>query len=255
MRSGPEKLIESELFGYSEGAFTGAKRKGHNGALQKADKGTLFLDEIGEISHSMQVALLRVLQERKVTPVGGTKEIPVDIRIITATHTDLRQLVECKKLREDLFYRLHVCPIHLPPLRERTEDIPGLFLEFQRNRGWRGELPDDFLDLLKSRKWPGNIRELFNVFERLSVMFPDGRLSERPIAALLEASGLKEAAESYEQEEASPVSIREHIQKNIIVNALESAKGNVTLAAKMAGIPRSTFYKRLKKFKLTAGQL
>ncbi|MGS2847317.1 sigma-54-dependent Fis family transcriptional regulator [Bacillus velezensis] len=251
----PEKLIESELFGYSEGAFTGAKRKGHNGALQKADKGTLFLDEIGEISHSMQVALLRVLQERKVTPVGGTKEIPVDIRIITATHTDLRQLVECKKLREDLFYRLHVCPIHLPPLRERTEDIPGLFLEFQRNRGWRGELPDDFLDLLKSRKWPGNIRELFNVFERLSVMFPDGRLSERPIAALLEASGLKEAAESYEQEEASPVSIREHIQKNIIVNALESAKGNVTLAAKMAGIPRSTFYKRLKKFKLTAGQL
>ncbi len=164
----PEKLIESELFGYMEGAFTGAKRKGQIGALQKADKGTLFLDEIGEISHSMQVALLRVLQERKVTPVGGTKEIPIDIRIITAAHTDLRQLVESKKLREDLFYRLHVCPIHLPPLRERTEDIPGLFFEFQRNSRWPGELPDDFLDILKGWKWPGNIRELFNVFERLS---------------------------------------------------------------------------------------
>lgn len=116
----------------------------------------------------MQVALLRVLQERKVTPVGGTKEIPIDIRIITAAHTDLRQLVESKKLREDLFYRLHVCPIHLPPLRERTEDIPGLFFEFQRNSRWPGELPDDFLDILKGWKWPGNIRELFNVFERLS---------------------------------------------------------------------------------------
>ncbi|KXZ22747.1 sigma-54-dependent Fis family transcriptional regulator [Bacillus nakamurai] len=250
----PEKLIESELFGYTEGAFTGAKRKGHKGALLKADKGTLFLDEIGEITHAMQVALLRVLQERKVTPVGGTKEIPVDIRIITATHADLTQLVKNKKLREDLFYRLHVCPIHLPPLRERTDDIPGLFYQFKKNSNWAGELPQEFLDILKSREWPGNIRELFNVFERLSVMFPDGRLSSRPLSSLLEASGLAPAQQSSDSGKAPTSAIREHIQKNIIINALESAKGNVTLAAKMAGIPRSTFYKRLKRFKLSAGQ-
>ncbi|MBT2634366.1 sigma-54-dependent Fis family transcriptional regulator [Bacillus sp. ISL-26] len=250
----PEKLIESELFGYTEGAFTGAKRKGHKGALLKADKGTLFLDEIGEITHAMQVALLRVLQERKITPIGGTKEIPVDIRIITATHADLKQLVKSKKLREDLFYRLHVCPIHLPPLRERTEDIPGLFYEFKQNNNWAGELPQEFLDILKSREWRGNIRELFNVFERLSVMFPDGRLSSRPLSSLLEASGLAPSQQSSGPGEAPPSAIREQIQKNIIINALESAKGNVTLAAKMAGIPRSTFYKRLKRFKLSSGQ-
>ncbi|MCY8981266.1 sigma-54-dependent Fis family transcriptional regulator [Bacillus halotolerans] len=249
----PSDLIESELFGYAEGAFTGAKRDGYKGAFQKANHGTLFLDEIGEISHSMQVALLRVLQERKITPVGGTKEIPVDIRVIAATHCDLRELAESGKIREDLFYRLHVYPIHLPPLRNRFEDIEALFAYYTQKNGWPGELPPAFLDVLKQWKWPGNIRELFNVFERLSIRFPDGRLSDEPLSLLLEASGLPIGPVKEKGAETKALNLREQIQKDILINALETAKGNVSQAAKISGIPRSTFYKRLKKFNMTAG--
>ncbi|MGQ5175914.1 sigma-54-dependent Fis family transcriptional regulator [Bacillus halotolerans] len=249
----PADLIESELFGYAEGAFTGAKRDGYKGAFQKAHHGTLFLDEIGEISHSMQVALLRVLQERKITPVGGTKEIPVDIRVIAATHCDLRELTESGKIREDLFYRLHVYPIQLPPLRNRLEDIETLFAYYTQKNGWPGELPPAFLDVLKQWKWPGNIRELFNVFERLSIRFPDGRLSDEPLSLLLEASGLPIGPVKEKEAETKVLNLREQIQKDILINALETAKGNVSQAAKISGIPRSTFYKRLKKFNMTAG--
>ncbi|MBL4967675.1 sigma-54-dependent Fis family transcriptional regulator [Bacillus halotolerans] len=249
----PADLIESELFGYAEGAFTGAKRDGYKGAFQKAHHGTLFLDEIGEISHSMQVALLRVLQERKITPVGGTKEIPVDIRVIAATHCDLRELAESGKIREDLFYRLHVYPIQLPPLRNRLEDIETLFAYYTQKNGWPGELPPAFLDVLKQWKWPGNIRELFNVFERLSIRFPDGRLSDEPLSLLLEASGLPIGPVKEKEAETKVLNLREQIQKDILINALETAKGNVSQAAKISGIPRSTFYKRLKKFNMTAG--
>ncbi|MEC1291133.1 sigma-54-dependent Fis family transcriptional regulator [Bacillus mojavensis] len=249
----PSDLIESELFGYAEGAFTGAKRNGYKGAFQKANHGTLFLDEIGEISHSMQVALLRVLQERKITPIGGTKEIPVDIRVIAATHCDLRELAESGKIREDLFYRLHVYPIQLPPLRNRLEDIEDLFAYYTQKNGWPGELPPAFLDVLKQWKWPGNIRELFNVFERLSIRFPDGRLSDEPLSLLLEASGLPIGPVKEKRAETKALNLREQIQKDILINALETAKGNVSQAAKISGIPRSTFYKRLKKFNMTAG--
>ncbi|MEC1625940.1 sigma-54-dependent Fis family transcriptional regulator [Bacillus mojavensis] len=249
----PSDLIESELFGYAEGAFTGAKRNGYKGAFQKANHGTLFLDEIGEISHSMQVALLRVLQERKITPIGGTKEIPVDIRVIAATHCDLRELAESGKIREDLFYRLHVYPIQLPPLRNRLEDIEDLFAYYTQKNGWPGELPPGFLDVLKQWKWPGNIRELFNVFERLSIRFPDGRLSDEPLSLLLEASGLPIGPVKEKRAETKALNLREQIQKDILINALETAKGNVSQAAKISGIPRSTFYKRLKKFNMTAG--
>jgi transcriptional regulator of acetoin/glycerol metabolism len=249
----PSDLIESELFGYAEGAFTGAKRNGYKGAFQKANHGTLFLDEIGEISHSMQVALLRVLQERKITPIGGTKEIPVDIRVIAATHCDLRELAESGKIREDLFYRLHVYPIQLPPLRNRLEDIEDLFAYYTQKNGWPGELPPGFLDVLKQWKWPGNIRELFNVFERLSIRFPDGRLSDEPLSLLLEASGLPIGPVKEKRAETKALNLRDQIQKDILINALETAKGNVSKAAKISGIPRSTFYKRLKKFNMTAG--
>ncbi|KYD00649.1 sigma-54-dependent Fis family transcriptional regulator [Bacillus atrophaeus] len=247
----PSDLIESELFGYAEGAFTGAKRNGYKGAFQKANHGTLFLDEIGEISHSMQVALLRVLQERKITLIGGTKEIPIDIRVVTATHCDLRELVESGKLREDLFYRLHVFPIRLPPLRERPEDIPALFACFKEKNKWNAELPQEFLETLKVMEWPGNIRELFNVFERLSIIFPDGRLKSRSLPSLLQAAGLPTNHEQAEKDSAASLTLREHIQKNIIISALESTNGNVSKAAEMTGIPRSTFYKRLKKFKVS----
>ncbi|MCY9198287.1 sigma-54-dependent Fis family transcriptional regulator [Bacillus atrophaeus] len=247
----PADLVESELFGYDEGAFTGAKRNGYKGAFQRADKGTIFLDEIGEISHAMQVALLRVLQERKIMPVGGTKEIPIDIRVVTATHCDLRKLVESGKLREDLFYRLHVFPIRLPPLRERPEDIPALFACFKEKNKWNAELPQEFLETLKMMEWPGNIRELFNVFERLSIIFPDGRLKSRSLPSLLQAAGLPTNHERAEKDSAASLTLREHIQKNIIISALESTNGNVSKAAEMTGIPRSTFYKRLKKFKVS----
>ncbi|AKE22645.1 MULTISPECIES: acetoin dehydrogenase operon transcriptional activator AcoR [Bacillus] len=248
----PSDLIESELFGYAEGAFTGAKRNGYKGAFQKANQGTLFLDEIGEISHSMQVALLRVLQERKITPIGGTKEIPVDIRVIAATHCDLRELAENGKIREDLFYRLHVYPIELPPLRDRTEDIPDLFEYYKQKNHWPGELPSDFCHVLKQWKWPGNIRELFNVFERLSIRFPEGGLGDEPLSALLEAAGLPVSTAEKQPAAAGVLKLREQIQKDMMIKALESAKGNVSQAAKISGIPRSTFYKRLKKFNLSA---
>lgn len=140
----PESLLESELFGYAEGAFTGAKRHGAKGKFEQAHKGTLFLDEIGEIPYAMQVALLRVIEERKVVPLGGTHEIPLDIRIITATHRNMNELLKEGKIREDLYYRLHVYPINIPPLRERKEDIVDLYRYYQKKHQWNATFPESF---------------------------------------------------------------------------------------------------------------
>lgn len=254
----PESLIESELFGYVDGAFTGAQRNGYKGKFEQANHGTLFLDEIGEISHSMQVALLRVLQERKVTPIGSNKEIPVDVRIITATHRDLHLLVEEGKFREDLFYRFYVYPIHLPSLRERKEDIPHLVRYFCRNNNWQIEFPPQFFDKLMEYRWPGNIRELLNKLERLQILSQSECIDQFQILKwmdALEINRLKASSDVSQMEkefqlQQTGLSAREKIQKELMIDALKKTNGNVMLAAKLINVPRSTFYKRLQKFNI-----
>ncbi len=250
----PEGLMESELFGYAEGAFTGAKRRGSKGKFEQADKGTIFLDEIGEIPHAMQVALLRIIEERKVTPIGGSDEIPLDIRIISATHRDMNELLRKGKIRKDLYYRLHVYPVHIPPLRERKEDIPDLFHHYKMKHQWNAEFPEEFFRRLQDYHWPGNIRELFNVFERLRVLFPFGGMigapQFEPVLSALELQSAALPAGDGRPSGRAPLTFREHIQKHAIMDALQKTKGNVTKAAKLAGIPRSTFYKRLQKYNL-----
>jgi transcriptional regulator with PAS, ATPase and Fis domain len=251
----PKDLIESELFGYAEGAFTGAKRQGYKGKFEQAQQGTIFLDEIGEIPHTMQVALLRVLQERKVTPIGGTKEVPLDVRIITATHRDITELVKRREFREDLYYRLNVYPIDVPPLRNRKEDIPYLIKHICQKNNWSlGSIDiQDLVTRLRDYDWPGNIRELTNLMERLHIMLPDHQSDSPILEQPLELLNMNHSSIPANQNEESKVEetslkAREKIQRDLMLDALKRTNGNVTAAAKFLGIPRSTFYKRLKKF-------
>ncbi|GLB61700.1 sigma-54-dependent Fis family transcriptional regulator [Cytobacillus sp. NCCP-133] len=251
----PKDLMESELFGYAEGAFTGAKRQGYKGKFEQAQKGTIFLDEIGEIPHTMQVALLRVLQERKVTPIGGTKEVPLDVRIITATHRDITDLVKRREFREDLYYRLNVYPIDVPPLRNRKEDIPYLIKHICQRNNWSLNRMSiqDLITSLRDYDWPGNIRELTNLLERLHIMLPEQLSGHLPLEQPLELLYLHHPSPpEYSIEERSAeetrLNAREKIQRDLMLDALKRTNGNVTAAAKFLGIPRSTFYKRLKKF-------
>jgi sigma-54 dependent transcriptional regulator, acetoin dehydrogenase operon transcriptional activator AcoR len=248
----PKDLMSSELFGYVEGAFTGAKRQGNKGKFELAHKGTIFLDEIGEIPEAMQVALLRLLQERKVVPIGGSKEIPLDIRIITATHRDMNELINEGTFRQDLYYRLNVYPVEVPALRRRKEDIPYLVRYFCQNHNWN--LPDTnrFLYKLSNYEWPGNVRELLNVLERLHIMFSSGLANQDTLIDYFEV--IQEQSKSTEQVpidgQERKLKAREKIQRDLILDALQKTKGNVTAAAKLLDIPRSTFYKRIQKFGL-----
>jgi sigma-54 dependent transcriptional regulator, acetoin dehydrogenase operon transcriptional activator AcoR len=242
----PKELIGSELFGYAEGAFTGAKRTGHKGKFVQANGGTLFLDEMGEIPPEMQVALLRVLQEREVVPIGGDKAIPVDVRIITATHRDLYKLVQEGKLREDLFYRIYVYPIHVPPLRERKEDIPFFIEHYCQKHHWTVTFSDQLLQLLMNYHWPGNIRELLNVLERIRVEYGTHLPSVSQLQSMLVA--WNQNKEKAEQNQA--LSYREKIEKERMMNVLQITNGNVSKAAATLNISRSTLYRKLKKYQL-----
>lgn len=250
----PKDLMESELFGYIEGAFTGARKQGYKGKFEQAHKGTIFLDEIGEIPHTMQVALLRVLQERKVTPIGSTKEVPLDVRVITATHRDIIMLVKQGEFREDLYYRLNVYPIAVPPLRKRKEDIPHLIRYICQKNNWNlpniGELSTN----LKDYEWPGNIRELTNMLERLHIMSHVQQSNHDIFGNSIELLSIHHpsipSANEPQDIEADEIKLkaREKIQRDLMLEALKKTKGNVTAAAKLLDIPRSTFYKRLQKF-------
>lgn len=243
----PKELIGSELFGYEEGAFTGAKRTGHKGKFVQANGGTIFLDEIGEIPLEMQIALLRVLQEREVVPIGGTKPIPIDVRVITATHCDLYQLVREGKLREDLFYRIYVYPIKVPALRERKEDIPFLIRHYCQKNNWSVSFPNEVIQLLMAYHWPGNIRELFNVLERVRIEYGDH------IPSIPELKSMFIGWESWGENrklDQETLSYREQIEKNHIMEMLEKTNGDIARAAAELNIPRSTFYRKLKKYHL-----
>ncbi|MHA4267059.1 sigma-54-dependent Fis family transcriptional regulator [Bacillus cereus] len=248
----PKELMESELFGYAEGAFTGARRQGYKGKFEQADGGTIFLDEIGEVPPEMQVALLRVLQERTVTPIGSSKEVPVNIRIITATHKDLLRLVEEGKFRQDLYYRLHVYPLYVPSLIERKEDIPYFIQHFCERNNWNVVFPKSICNQFSQHTWPGNIRELLNALERIYILSQGREICEKQISFLLQTMMRNQHQLELQTENKTEdtLNFREKIQRDSMIEALEKTNGNVSLAAKLLDVPRSTFYKRMQKYKL-----
>ncbi|HTF33917.1 MAG TPA: sigma-54 dependent transcriptional regulator [Myxococcota bacterium] len=241
----PETIIESELFGHERGAFTGAIGASP-GLFRMADRGTLFLDEIGEIPGSVQAKLLRALQHKEVRPVGASAPVPVDLRIISATHRDLSAMVEARQFRTDLFYRLNVVRIEIPPLRERREDVPLLVHHFLAKHGNTSVqiegIDDDALELLVMHDWPGNVRELENVMESALALArgPRLRASDLPLARR-RASG---AAARVPLE--VPLSL-EAYEWCALARALEEASGDAAQAARRLGIGRSTFYRKLSK--------
>ena len=250
-----QTLLESELFGHEKGAFTGADQQ-HKGRFESANGGTIFLDEIGEISHDVQVKLLRVLQEKQIQRVGGNKTINVDVRVVTATNKDLSKMVKDGKFREDLYYRLNVIPITVPPLRERMEDVPVLaeyFLKkYSQQMGKSLQFHSSAKDLLNRYDWPGNIRELQNILERAVILSSGSEI---------EADDLKLNLDSLQTEHVHLVpgtvpgtgNVRDEIQKGEIhklTDSMHRANGNISEAARDLGIARSTLFDRLKKYKM-----
>jgi DNA-binding NtrC family response regulator len=243
-----ENLLESELFGHEKGAFTGAIRQ-KRGRFELADGGTLFLDEIGDISLSMQVKLLRVLQEQEFERVGGEQTLKVDVRIISASNKNLPELLREGHFREDLYYRLSVIPIQLPPLRERKTDIPLLanfFLQkvMKNKTTAQKTIPAESLQLLSDYSWPGNIRELENLIERLVVISSTEEISPALVAQQLG----KAAVPSPTQEEGTLDQALNSFEKNLILQALKQSGGIKNQAAKLLGIRTSTLYYKMEKY-------
>lgn len=245
----PDALLESELFGHVKGAYTGALRD-RKGKFEQAEGGTLFLDEIGDLKPELQAKLLRVLQERVIERVGSEKTVEVDVRIVAATNRDLEALVREGTFREDLYYRLAVFPIRIPPLREHPEDIPHLVSYFlKRNAGGKTfRITPEALDALMAYSWPGNVRELQNVVERASILSDDGIIGRELLPAnIVEGMHDRIPHATSEGDSASPRSLEE-IEKQAILQALERSHGNQTAAARMLGIPRHVLLYRMKKF-------
>jgi len=248
----PEQLLESELFGYNEGAFTGARKGGKPGKFELANKGIIFLDEASDMSLSMQAKLLRVIQDREVERVGGTQTIKVDVRIIAATNRDLQQLVNEKKFRLDLYYRINVISLDLPPLRERPDDIEPLAKQLieklNKDFGTRTKgISPEALEVLKSYNWPGNVRELGNMLERIINFCTDDYIDlEHLPAQLIRETGLQKFGDG-------PYTLKQGLieaEKSMILNALHVAKGNKMQAARALGIHRSVLYRRLAQYNL-----
>lgn len=246
----PETLIESELFGFEKGAFTGAHRQ-TSGKFELADKGTLLLDEIGDMPVHVQPKLLRVVEEKQVERLGGGRSVDVDVRIISATHQDLPALIGDKKFREDLYYRLNIATIHMPPLRERKEDIPLLaehFLEKIREGMNMGELglTPEALQLLMQFDWPGNVRHLANALERAAI----NAMGPTITASDVERTFTKPKAEVIEPEIVRNASLREtliQVERNLIESALRRAGGRQTVAADFLGISPKNLWNKIQK--------
>jgi transcriptional regulator with PAS, ATPase and Fis domain len=240
----PETLLEAEFFGTAPGAFTGAERKGRPGKLKIAQGGTLFLDEIGDMPLPLQSKLLRVLQEKEYEPVGSNEVIQSDVRVIAATSTDLAAAMARGEFRADLYYRLNVLPIQVPPLRERLEDMPALSEAILEDLNSQHDLDGDALALLGQHAWPGNIRELRNVLERAALLSDDSRLSVADIrAAIGPIKSHQHTAHSPVRETLKQAS--ERFERQMIEAALSECEGNVPLAAELLGVGRSTLYKKM----------
>jgi len=275
----PENLLESELFGYEKGAFTGAGAR-KLGRAELADKGTLFLDEIGELTLSLQAKLLRLLQDRQFERLGGTKTIKVDVRVVAATHRDLESMVERQQFRLDLFYRLNVVPLWLPPLRARREDIDILVQHFCRTLGLANGKPGisidkDAIRALRGQRWPGNVRQLQNFVERLVVLSPGPVIGEEEVRTELSrqvrfstqpgtsaqvlaarvapsssaSDGAPESSEAVSGVLPLDLEVR-NAEKKALERALRFAKQNRSLAARLLGVSRSTLYAKLEEYGL-----
>lgn len=243
----PANLVESELFGYVQGAFTGATRA-KSGLFQAANGGTLFLDEVGELPRELQPKLLRALQQREVRPIGATKGTAVDVRVIAATHRDLREEVAAKRFREDLYFRLAVVTLSVAPLRERQEDIRLLAQHFAKRSG-----PPDFdptilpeaMDLLVRYDWPGNVRELENAIERAVALNTTGPI--RPEDLPSSVQGPAAAVRAYQPR---PLSLAE-MERHAIEHALARSRNNKLEAARLLGIGKTTLYRKLRDYEMT----
>jgi two-component system response regulator GlrR len=242
----PEALLESELFGHAKGAFTGASRE-RTGLFEYANGGTMFLDEIGDMPVSLQAKLLRVLQERRVRPVGSNSVLPIDTRVISATNHDLESAMGDGSFREDLFYRLNVLELRIPVLSERREDIPGLVAhkleELARDTGNTKRFSPGAMELLVSAEWPGNVRQLFNLVEKTAALAPSPVISVRQVKQSLgdQSATLRPFAEA-----------REDFTRSYLIELMRLSQGNVSKAARMAKRNRTDFYRLLSKHRLDA---
>jgi two-component system, NtrC family, response regulator HydG len=247
-----ETLLESELFGHEKGSFTGADKR-REGRFMQADKGTVFLDEIGETSTAMQAKLLRVIQEREIQRVGGKETLSVDVRILAATNRNLEEDVKTGKFREDLFYRLNVVTLRIPPLRERQDDVPLLAQHFISNYATKNHkrvkgFSPLAMGMLLKYPWPGNVRELENVIERAVILLPDEHITEKELPATI--------TENYAEQgdwvaSAQPVAANrrlEEIEREAILATLEASAGNKSETARRLGINRKTLHKKLKDY-------
>ncbi len=246
----PSALFESELFGYEKGAFTGAERQGKMGLLELSDKGTLFFDEIGDLPLEMQVKLLRFMQDKEIIKVGGKKAIPVDTRIIAATNRDLVSMVEAGDFRKDLYYRINVIPLIVPPLRERKEDIFVLlqfFLDkFNRQFGITKELDTETLEILEEYSWPGNVRELENLMERLMVLSPEKKIHVSDLPAALRNGFTGRKLFSDVTQTDTYRSVMSKVEKKILEEA-KVKSGNLKEMAQILGLDKSSVSRKLKK--------
>lgn len=248
----PENLLESELFGYEEGAFTGAQKGGKSGKFQLADGGTIFLDEIGDMPLNMQAKMLRVLQEREIERVGGHHSIPVDVRIIAATNKDLRREIKLGNFREDLYYRLDVLTLTLPSLREMPEDVPQLVESLigricQKYHIAPKRVSAEVMNIFCRYSWPGNVRELENILERLLNLVEEKTVGVEHLPAYL---WQHIESNRYLSAGANLGSMTAEVEKEAIINALKATKNNRSKAAKMLGLHRSTFYEKLNRYNL-----
>jgi len=268
----PAELLESELFGHERGAFTGADRS-RPGRFEQADGGTLFLDEIGDMPSSLQVKLLRVLEEGRVQRIGGKDSRPVNVRLLTATHQDLKQKIASGKFREDLFYRLNVIPVNIPPLRDRKDDIPELAEHLMHEAATELSMQppiilDEALELLSSHDWPGNVRELKNVMRRLAVLTPGATITISDVALSLGNHVAGEPREEKLGEAVTrcmkhyfdqlgygrPVDLHSHLLEQVepalFSLVMRRVKGNQIKASEMLGLNRNTVRKKLKQYKI-----
>ncbi len=259
----PENLIESELFGHEKGAFTGATER-KIGKFQFAAQGTLFLDEIGDTSSATQVKLLRALQEHTFTPVGSNREVKADVRIIAATNQDLEKLIREGKFREDLYYRLSVMPLFLPPLRERKEDIPSLVHHFVEKFNLEHDrkitaIAPEALEALQAFHWPGNIRELENAIEHAFVVENDEVISFFSLPEYVRRNVRKPVHVGAEAEEGGNLQWlpymdwekgKEAFEKEFIIHALKTNRGRINLTAEQSNIPKNTLLRKIKKYQI-----
>ena len=255
----PDTLLEAEFFGVAPGAYTGADRKGRVGKFKLADGGTLFLDEIGDMPPGLQAKLLRALQEGEIEPLGSNQLVPFDVRVIAATSRDLPALVQSGQFREDLYYRLNVLPVRVPPLRERRGDVPALIEVLGDDMAHRGspppELSEGAIALLAAQQWRGNIRELRNVLEQAALRSDSDRLDAALMETVLRESGLAQVQPALPPEPAPPDAgallrpLAEQVaelEQRAIATALQSTGGNKLAAARLLGISRATLYERLQ---------